>query len=307
MNTNHIRYIYEIFKCGSMSKAAENCFVSQPYLSKIVKSIEKELGFKLLDRSTRGVTFTEDGERFIESAEVILRECTHLQNIRYTTSENQNLRIACSPSALLARLYFAYQSEHNGSLFQDTLLEGGVQQILNHLTSRFIGLGLSALFTRRVEEYQQYSDRYNIEMRVLIDGLPATAVMSRSHPLAQKEEIFLADLSDERLVADPNVGYEDTLKIIDRQQDRGILYVSGRAALFDALQSGRYLAVLLQLPPEVEEEVNLVCRRIHDLEEGMSVILLRSRLHEYTDREQDFISFLETELQTFKRKISSNS
>ena len=43
MNTEHLVYILEAYKCGSVNKAARNCYISQSHLSTIIKNVEQEL------------------------------------------------------------------------------------------------------------------------------------------------------------------------------------------------------------------------------------------------------------------------
>lgn len=44
MNLQHLEYLIEIENCGSISKAARRLFVTQPYLSRILKEVESEYG-----------------------------------------------------------------------------------------------------------------------------------------------------------------------------------------------------------------------------------------------------------------------
>lgn len=45
MNTEHLVYILEAYKCGSVNKAARNCYISQSHLSTIIKNMEQEIGY----------------------------------------------------------------------------------------------------------------------------------------------------------------------------------------------------------------------------------------------------------------------
>lgn len=64
-----LEYIYEIYKAGSFSKAADNLYITQPALSMSVKKIEASIGMALFDRSTRPLQLTEAGKIFIASIE----------------------------------------------------------------------------------------------------------------------------------------------------------------------------------------------------------------------------------------------
>ena len=46
MNINHIRYFEEVCKTGSVTKAANECYISQPSITSAINSLEKELGYK---------------------------------------------------------------------------------------------------------------------------------------------------------------------------------------------------------------------------------------------------------------------
>lgn len=41
MNTEHLVYILEAYKCGSVNKAARNCYISQSHLSTIIKNVKQ--------------------------------------------------------------------------------------------------------------------------------------------------------------------------------------------------------------------------------------------------------------------------
>lgn len=68
-----MKYVYEVYKESSFSKAAEKLFVSQPALSATIKKVEDELGLILFDRRSNPVRLTAAGECYINATEEILR------------------------------------------------------------------------------------------------------------------------------------------------------------------------------------------------------------------------------------------
>ena len=62
------RYFQTVVRCGSFSKAAEECFISQSAISQQVQALEKELGVELLHREGRRFSLTPAGELFYQKS-----------------------------------------------------------------------------------------------------------------------------------------------------------------------------------------------------------------------------------------------
>ena len=67
------KYVYQVYLSKSFSKAAKTLFVSQPSLSSAVASKERELGFRIFDRSTKPISLTAEGAVYIEMLEEIIQ------------------------------------------------------------------------------------------------------------------------------------------------------------------------------------------------------------------------------------------
>ena len=68
MTIQQLHYAIVISETGSLSKAAEVLYITQPSLSGSMQELEKELGITIFHRSGRGVTLTNDGAEFITYA-----------------------------------------------------------------------------------------------------------------------------------------------------------------------------------------------------------------------------------------------
>lgn len=62
-----MEYIYQVYLEGSISRAAEKLYMTQPALSIAVQRVEHELGMPIFDRTTRPLTLTQAGEIYIET------------------------------------------------------------------------------------------------------------------------------------------------------------------------------------------------------------------------------------------------
>jgi DNA-binding transcriptional LysR family regulator len=72
MELRHLRYFVAIAEARSFSGAAERLWVAQPSLSSQIRRLESELGIRLFERHTRGVTLTSAGELFLERSRAVL-------------------------------------------------------------------------------------------------------------------------------------------------------------------------------------------------------------------------------------------
>ena len=72
MTLQQLKYALTIAETGSMNKAAEQLYVSQPSLTASVQELEKETGILIFNRSGRGVTVTNDGAEFLQYAHQVV-------------------------------------------------------------------------------------------------------------------------------------------------------------------------------------------------------------------------------------------
>lgn len=84
MTTEQIKYFMEVAYTSNFTVAAEHLFVAQPNLTRGIISLEKELGIKLFDRSTRKVKLTDAGVKMMAISEAyfspFLKELGNIQS-----------------------------------------------------------------------------------------------------------------------------------------------------------------------------------------------------------------------------------
>jgi len=77
-NLEHMRRIIYISEIGSITEAAAQLHISQPSLSQMIISIEKEIGAPIFDRRQQPLKLTYAGELYIQRANNILREYSQM-------------------------------------------------------------------------------------------------------------------------------------------------------------------------------------------------------------------------------------
>ncbi len=109
MQLDSLRYFLEVVNAGSITKAANNIYISQQGLSKAVQSLEKECHVTLLKRSSNGkILPTEAGEEFVAAAQSILKTVDSLKVQMASYNEDGSVVEEVDDTTILLTTYLAY-------------------------------------------------------------------------------------------------------------------------------------------------------------------------------------------------------
>lgn len=97
MHIEYLDYFYKVATVGSISKVAKSAHISQSALSQQISKLEESLGYKLLDRSNKGVELTEKGLIVFKYADNIVRTYeTMIEQLQSDDERAKNIKIeAC--------------------------------------------------------------------------------------------------------------------------------------------------------------------------------------------------------------------
>ena len=92
---NQIKYFQAVVKNNSFSKAADECFISQSAISQQIQALERELGFKLLERHNRKFDLTPAGEYFYRKSLILVADYEQIcrEAMKISHADNAVLRI----------------------------------------------------------------------------------------------------------------------------------------------------------------------------------------------------------------------
>ena len=74
MQIQQLTYFVAIAEQGSINKAAEKLFVTQPNLSKAISNLENELKVRIFNRTNKGVALTDEGKKLYQYARTIINQ-----------------------------------------------------------------------------------------------------------------------------------------------------------------------------------------------------------------------------------------
>lgn len=93
MTLQQIYYALEVASVGSMNKAAEKLYISQPTLTSAIRDIEAELGIVMFSRNSRGVSLTVEGADFSRKQDSFTNSTNcYLMGIARKQRQSRNLQ-----------------------------------------------------------------------------------------------------------------------------------------------------------------------------------------------------------------------
>ena len=99
VNLELYRVFYAVAKCGSLTRAADELFISQPAVSQAIKQLEGQLGCSLFNRTHRGMELSEQGgKQIFDIVEKALRELDEAENKlkEINTTATGTIRVSAS-------------------------------------------------------------------------------------------------------------------------------------------------------------------------------------------------------------------
>ena len=107
MNYEYYKIFYYVGKHKNISKAATELHSSQPAVSRVVQSMESELGCKLFVRNKNGVDFTKEGETLFEYVRIAQSQLNKGEEevMQAVNAESGTVYVGTTVTALYGFLY----------------------------------------------------------------------------------------------------------------------------------------------------------------------------------------------------------
>src|SRR6516165_1619368 len=193
MEMHQVRYFLAVARTLNFTRAAEECHVAQPSLTRAIKLLEGELGGELFRRERPRALLTPLGERMFP----LLKQCyDSAQSARALAAminggEVGSLKLAVSNSIELG-LVLAHVSElrKNVSDIELKILRGNGPQIVEHLKAGDAELAVGTSIGEawdRLDTWKLFDESFDM-------------ILSRAHRLGSQETIALDDLKPERFL-----------------------------------------------------------------------------------------------------------
>lgn len=189
-----MRYVLAVAETSSFTRAAERCHVVQSALSHQVARLEKELGARLFERTSRRVRLTAAGEAFLPAARQSLEAAERARaEVAAATGEIRGKLVVGSIPTVAAVDLPAVLRDYRLRYprVRISLRAGSSERLIEQvrdggLDAAFLGVP-PGFRPQGVHDHQLAHGRH-------------VAVVAPGHPLAGRDEVDLHDLADEVFV-----------------------------------------------------------------------------------------------------------
>lgn len=213
MEMHQVRYFLAVADTLNFTRAAEQCHVSQPALTRAIQQLEEELGGLLLRRERKLTHLTDFGRLIEPHLRQLLADAEAAKTTakRFLNLEEAQIRLGVMCTVGPARFMgflAGFRSANPGC--EITLVEGPVARLSDLLLEGELDLAVMAQpepFSDRLEVLPLYRERFCI-------------AFPTGHRLEQQNRVRISDVAGETYLRRINCEYRDYL--VDRLRERGL-------------------------------------------------------------------------------------
>ena len=208
MNLNDLKYYQALIKYKNFSQVAAKFNVSQPTITMAIQRLEKDFdtSFFIRDHIHKQLHITPTGKQFAAHVDVILNELK-IARQEITQAKSANIRFGLPP--IIGNYYFPPLTPllmREGLLSHLETFEHGSKEILKMLKHGHLDLALLGSLNPLKEVGLKTTELAEYPFKIII---------SKNHPLANKDKIDFATLKNERfIVPDTEFFHEQAFKQI---------------------------------------------------------------------------------------------
>ena len=196
MTLQQLKYALTIAETGSMNKAAEQLYVSQPSLTASVQELEKETGILIFNRSGRGVTVTNDGAEFLQYAHQVVGQFDVLTE-KYSTKSNIKKKFGVSAQhySFAVKAFVETVNRFDTAKYEFAIRETKTAEVISDVATLRSEIGILYMSDFNRKAITKLLHGNGLEFTPLTKCRPFVYLW-KGHPLAKQAKITFDDLAD---------------------------------------------------------------------------------------------------------------
>lgn len=282
MNLLHLKYALEVERTGSITKAAENLFMGQPNLSRVIKDLEDAAEIKIFSRTSKGIIPTENGRIFLDKAREIVHQSQELEGMFKNGKKNRPVFKVAGQSSY--SLIYAFNRtvkllDADGN-YDCCLEECHAGEVLERVLHDDSHIGVMRASSADLETLQSAFWEKDIRCSI-IGSFGYLLIMCSDHPLAKEENIRPEMLNEYTMLTTGG-------RKLWAGSGRTVTYRSFEACLggLGFIHDGYIIS--RPISKDILEKHGLVMKPCEDISEDTSDLLIYRSEHKLYDAESVF-------------------
>lgn len=172
MEIKQLKYFVVAADVGSFSEAAKVLYTTQSSVSKVIASLESELGYQLFKREGKGIALTSEGKRFHNRASKLVLDFTSLETDSIKHQKNM-VKISANHSSWMANCFSKFYELHKDADVCYSFHADTTSNIVNRIRLMEDEVGFVYVFpeTRLQFEYELKKYQLTFEKLKSVDGM----------------------------------------------------------------------------------------------------------------------------------------
>lgn len=270
MTFQQLQYLLEVHRTGSVSRAAENLFVSRSSVSSSISSLEAELGYPIFIRTLQGLTLSPEGKLALTYADRICQTHQMMTQINRTNTKRL-MTIAISDYKPVVDAVTQFVKDHADR--RDLQFSFPVYPYTDIIDKLAVFELDAAVFCRLGNlqlKIESQLERHGLEWKV-IGTAPTVIMLGNQHPLSAKEDLQLRDLDEETFIdtIQGDISKNAFLRANIKLNRDDLLTTNSSALRYELLRNGVGYTVGRIPAPHVIEQYDLRCIPIPELSQPL--------------------------------------
>lgn len=196
MTLQQIYYALVTAEEGSMNKAAERLFISQPTLTSAIKELESETGITIFNRSNRGVSLTKEGNEFLMYAKQVYLQYELLKD-KYGPkgTKKKKFSVSCQHYSFATKAFVETVKQYQSDKYELAIKETKTMDVIKDVGNSESEVGILYLSESNRKYILKLLEEHDCSFHPIV-SCDAYVYLYKNHPLAQKKSIGFSDLQE---------------------------------------------------------------------------------------------------------------
>lgn len=192
-----LQFLVVCAELQSFSKAADVLYTTQPNVSKVIKSLEEELGFELFIRQNRGIQLTGRGKHVYDYARRAIDSVQQLADFA-RMDKGEELLVSWNPSSWMAAGFAEFYNENKDEDVCFRIMTASTEDIIFRCAEERDDIGFIYMMESQMSSFQYKLERSHLEFHEL-KRTKAMLYFGARNPMAGRKRIEEIPMEEVRL------------------------------------------------------------------------------------------------------------